>query len=156
MIQKIPNIHSLVLYIFMATGLIFLSACDNRDYVADKTFDKVCWASGDALTFSLDLSSDTDLPLYLSFSPEYVYQNIYLKLSYTNPEGVSTDVLFNKKLSDKLGNWLTERKGGEFAFEHPNAFHIEAKSGGTYQFSLVQYMREDNLCGIEKIGIIRP
>lgn len=156
MTQVIPNIRSLVLYLSLAAGIFSLAGCDNRDYLVQKSFEKVCWSSVDALDFSLDLSTDSSLPLYLELSSEYAYQNLYLKLTHTTPSGTSQDIIFNEILSDKLGNWKQEMSGGTVVFELAKAFQIEVKEAGTHQFSLIQYMREDNLCGIEKIGILRP
>lgn len=156
MIPKRINISSLVLYVSMLCGIFVLQSCDNRDYLSQKNFDKVCWSYSDPLEFSLDINGKEELGLFLQFTPEYAYQNIYLQLTYTGKTGESQEVLLNQRLSDKLGNWEKELSGGYYTFELPEAFQLDISQAGTYTFSLAQYMREDNLCGIEKIGVLRP
>lgn len=149
------NKHSLLVFIpSVLLGIFFLQACDTRDYLFEKTFDNQCWSIADSLKFEAELEGSKTFPLLLSFNSDYAYQNIYLKLIYTAPDGKAKELLINEKLSDALGNWQTEIQGSTYFFELPEAINIENPKPGKYSFSLFQYMREDNLCGIEKVGIL--
>ncbi|MEL6251571.1 MAG: gliding motility lipoprotein GldH [Bacteroidota bacterium] len=143
----------MLIYLFAWASLVV--SCDSRDYLSSKEFEDGCWAVTDVMNFEQDLQTAEMLSLHLKFNTEYRFQNIYLQISVKNPQGKETEIVHNEILSDPLGEWKVEASGKNYLFDLTDLIEIPFTQAGTYTFSVAQYMREEKLCGIEKVGILR-
>ena len=142
-------------FVILFAWAILLVSCDSRDYLSKKEFEDGCWAVTDVLTAEQDLQATSKLSLHLKFNTEYRFQNIYLQVKVKDPQGKETEVVHNEILSDPLGEWKVEASGANYLFDLQDLIEIPFTEAGTYSISIAQYMREEKLCGIEKVGILR-
>ena len=126
-----------------------------RFYLISKEFEDGCWAVSEALTLEQELQGPDKLSLHLKFNTEYRFQNIYLQVKVSDPQGKETEVVHNEILSDPLGEWKVEASGANYLFDLKDLMEIPFTEAGKYSISVAQYMREEKLCGIEKVGILR-
>ncbi|MEM6800278.1 MAG: hypothetical protein AAF696_02680 [Bacteroidota bacterium] len=147
--SKYTGFLALFLLLFLA---ISFQACDSWEYVIEKEFEGACWAESDTLSFQMEEMESQGLKLLMQFNQDYAYQNIYLKVLYRQEDKAWQELMINEILSDPLGNWKQEFKSGLYTFELPQSVEVAV---GSYQLKLFQFMREENLCGVHKIGILK-
>lgn len=152
MIQKRSK-RSLHLLLYGLLIGLFAQACDSRDYVAQQAFDDSCWTLQDTLDFVLEAPMRQNLGIYLELQEEYIYQNMYLKLVYRDMDGTSKEILINQPIIDQAGNWLVEKQGGTYPIVVSQKLSFEGAASGTLSCALYHYMREDKLCGVEKVAV---
>jgi gliding motility-associated lipoprotein GldH len=119
------------------------------------------WKSDYVPQFEFTITDTTaryDVALVLRHRDRYHYNNIWLRLSITDPEGnaysIDTDLLLGANESGWLG------VGMDDIYEHRISLQKELfekgvsfRRAGTYRFSLEQRMREDPLQEIMNVGI---
>ena len=148
-----PSFSSTLLFLLAWASLAV--SCDTRDYLSSKDFEDGCWAVKELVRAEQDLQGPDKLSLYLKFNAEYRFQNIYLQVKVSDPQGKETAIVHNEILSDPSGEWKVEASGTNYAFDLNDLIEIPFTEAGTYTISVAQYMREEKLCGIEKVGILR-
>ena len=146
-----------------AIGLMLLGgllACQGGgDSLASRPFADGCWPAGDGLAFAYEASGPDTARLAIDLDFEtatYGYRNLYLRLDWSGPAGQRDSLLLLDTLMDPLGNWLVEAGAGEtvaWTWRQPPALALPA--AGRWTFSLSQYMREDTLCGIQRVAVRR-
>lgn len=137
--------------------LLFIYSCGPTVVHSDKLEVGKQWSYGDALVSSYmveDTTKKYDLALKLNHDLEYEYQNIYLNVETTFPDGKKTKNPLSLDLSNKIGIWLGKcgSKDCEITFSLQDDFRF--KSLGKHDFSIAQFSREDQLKGISEIELI--
>ncbi len=133
---------------FLGIALLTIS-CDSEDFAYQHEFPNACWGIEDTLDVNISADGRGLMRLYLDMSKDYPYQNIYLKLFYTNAEGIDVDTLLNDTLLTPTGEFLVEPQGGKYRFAYAEGLDM----GSTFEGKIIQYMREEDLCGIHGLGI---
>lgn len=149
--NKSPLSNALIILFAWASLAV---SCDNRDYLSSRSFEDGCWEVKEVIEADQELQGPGKLSLHLKFNPEYRFQNIYLQIRITDPQGKETEIVHNEVLSDPMGEWKVEASGANYLFDLNDLIEIPFTEAGTYAISVAQYMREEKLCGIEKVGIL--
>jgi gliding motility-associated lipoprotein GldH len=156
-----PRILTLVL------GLILLGACSS-DQIADyQTIDKGLWAHDDAIEFDLpelDSLGSYDLLLSLRNTNDYPYNNLFLLVAMTHPDGYVVVDTLEYRMAAPDGTWLGlgagNIKDNLLAFKEGMTF----EKSGLYRLSIKHALRNNGsvqgvsqLKGIVELGYqIRP
>ena len=137
--------------------LIFLVGCgtSNEDVMMNPINNK--WAKKAEQKFKLEIS-DPQNPKNIIFvvrnNNEYPYSNIRFIVNFKNPKSKIAQVdTLNYILAKPNGEWLGTGFGEtkETLFQYRTNYKFPEK--GTYEVGVMQAMRNDNLPGIEDIGI---
>lgn len=140
--------------LFVFLFLLLVGCNGNRVFEEFKDLPAQTWAANDSIDFllpALDISENTGL-IGIRFKDNYAFTNFYIKLISQDSSGLVLEeklvnmVLFNPKSGKPqgrgFGNTYTSYDTLDFAF--PPA---------TSKVTLLQYMREEQLSGIEAIGL---
>lgn len=136
--------------------LATISSCSdgNRLYEDFQPIKNSNWGMNDSLTFEfgeIELLGATNL-LAVKFNEEYAFSNCYLRVLSRDSAGVILDnKLVNMHLFDpKSGEPLGEGFGNTYTRYDtlPYDFPVNTKS-----VTLLQYMRQEQLPGVEAVGI---
>lgn len=143
-------------YIAALVAVVLLVGCDsNRFYEENLPVEGQSWASTDAKTFTVDVA-DTSLTfnayINLRNSTGYAYQNIYLFLTTTFPNGTKSKDTLNCRLADDRGKWLGKGAGDLVFNQIPIKKSIFFPQKGKYTFTIEQAMRQDPLPGVTDVG----
>ena len=133
----------------------------NQNKILDKfiELEKVTWNSDSLLVFTIfsdESSEKMDFMLRIRYNLNYNYQNLYY--NYTLLDSLDTlihnqlreIILFDEKNGRPIGNGISS----VFTLEERIINNIKLKKNNLYKFHIRQMMREDNLKGINSIGLI--
>jgi gliding motility-associated lipoprotein GldH len=138
-----------------ALGLM-LASCSHHWAETQTQFEGVCWQMSDTLTLEFE-SEDTSKVFALGFpitiDDDYPFNNIYLHARLTAPSGDTSIIPAEFVLADRTGAWLTEPDGDMATFELKVSDGLRFSQQGKYTLRLYHYMRENELCGVESVGI---
>ena len=141
--------------LFAIAVLLFASSCSgDRVFEEFHSFESNTWHERDTVYFNLsDLEERTDKNLIgVRFNEEFPFSNFYIRVISKDSTGVTIDnkliniPLFDSKSGKPKGNGF----GSTFTFYDTLPFQI---SSNTTELIYLQYMRQDNLEGIEAIGL---
>lgn len=137
--------------------LIFLVGCSaSNDNVIMNPIDNK-WSKKAEQKFKLEIT-DPQNPKNLIFvvrnNNQYPYSNIRFIVNFKNPDSKTAEVdTLNYILAKPNGEWLGTGFGEtkETLFQYRTNYKFPKK--GTYEVGVMQAMRNDNLPGIEDLGI---
>lgn len=128
------------------------SACQFEDYLVQQSFEDACWSQHDTLAFAYEARGTSPfLRIEVAFLEDYAYRNCYLKLIITPPGGPDRDTLLHAVMLDERGFWKLEPTSGTYVQPYP--LPLSVQQAGTYQFQLIQYMREETLCQVAEVRV---
>lgn len=140
--------------LFILLILVGAACTDGRIYEDFKSLPNQNWGITDSLVFDLqdvELINSPDL-VAIKFNEEYAFSNCYLRIISKDSSGVILDnklvnmILFDPKsgepLGEGFGNTYTRYDTLPFLFDQQ-----------TKSVTLLQYMRQDQLPGVEAVGI---
>lgn len=144
-----------ILLAIMMLGLLAVG-CSSHWAETESKFEGTCWQVSDTLTLEFE-SKDTARVFALGFpitiDDDYPFNNIYLHASLTAPSGDTSIIPAEFVLADPTGAWLTEPDGDKATFELKVSDGLRFSQQGKYTLRLYHYMRENELCGVERVGI---
>lgn len=135
--------------------------CGTR-YAYEQRYDlpEKGWAWEDTLTFAFDIvdtSKVYDMLLEVVHRTDYAFQNVYVRIHTTLPDGTSRTDLVSLELGDKQGRWLGDCGRKRCTLVIPVQRHVFFPQAGRYRLVIEQYMRKSPLPGIEAVGLrLRP
>ena len=144
-------------YFFIPLSIVLVS-CGKEKVIFEKKYDikNSQWAYSDTLDFAFNITDTMeiyDIVLKLKHTPQYPMQNLYTNIYTKFPSGERIKQLLNIDLADNTGKWEGDCSSSECTFEmaiQPNAFFNKT---GQHTITLEQYMRTDNLAGINSIEL---
>ncbi|MEB2784808.1 gliding motility lipoprotein GldH [Algoriphagus persicinus] len=141
-------------YLFILLFLIIAACTDGRIYEDFRSLPNQNWAITDSLNFELgdlELINSPNL-VAVKFNEEYAFSNCYLRVISKDSSGVILDnKLVNILLFDpKSGEPIGEGFGSSYTRYDTLPFLFDQQ---TKSVTLLQYMRQDQLPGIEAVGI---
>lgn len=147
---------------FIKTFLILsiIYSC-NQNKILDKfiELEKMTWNSDSVLVFTIfsdESNENMDFMLRVRYDLNYNYQNLYYSYALLD----SLDTLIHNQLREII---LFDEKNGKpigkgistvFTLEERVINNIKFKKNNLYKFQIQQMMREDNLQGINSIGLM--
>ena len=140
--------------LFVVLILVFAACTDGRIYEDFQSLPNQNWDITDSLFFDLqdvELINTPDL-IAVKFNEEYAFSNCYLRIISKDSAGMILDnKLVNMALFDpKSGEPLGEGFGNSYTRYDTLPFLFDQK---TKSVTVLQYMRQDQLPGVEAVGI---
>ncbi|PZX60356.1 gliding motility-associated lipoprotein GldH [Algoriphagus ratkowskyi] len=139
----------------LALSILVVSACtDGRIYEDFHSLPNQSWGAHDSLIFDLQdvkLANSPNL-VAVKFNEEYSFSNCYLRVISKDSAGmILENKLVNMILFDpKSGEPLGEGFGNSYTRYDTLPFLFDQN---TKSVTLLQYMRQDQLPGVEAVGI---
>jgi len=99
-----------------------------------------------------DTTQNHDLFLELKHSPDFSYQNLYLKINTTFPNGEIKEEQLSIDLANNLGSWIGKCKGGSCQINIYLLENFKFSDPGDYKFAFEQYSRSKELKGIQSLS----
>ena len=151
--SKLPAF--IILICIMGFGAAFTSGCNSVSYSYKHTFGDTCWGMGDTLDIPIDVNKGEFYRIRVNFKEDYAYQNLYLKLLYQLPgqEKMESFMLQDTILTPS-GEWLADKEDGTYPLDF-TIYRFHTDTTAIQSFRLIQFMREESLCGISSVGVIK-
>jgi gliding motility-associated lipoprotein GldH len=142
-------------WLFLGVALIF-SGCSKDWHSAEREFENRCWNVSDTLSLSFE-NTDTaavyELAFPITVNEDYPFHNLYLRVKLQAPSGDASIIPTEFVLADPNGSWLSEPSGDVVPFRLKVPEGIRFSQKGNYTMKLYHFMRDADLCGVEKAGI---
>ncbi|MCD4732479.1 MAG: gliding motility lipoprotein GldH [Bacteroidales bacterium] len=142
---------------FVFALLIMFSSCDpQRIYEKNIQVNPNGWPAGEDVLFEVPVNDS--LMLYnfyinLRHTENYKFSNLYLFIETHFPEGSQASDTIELILADNTGKWYGKGFGKIKEYQVLIRQAVTFPVTGIYNVSIVQGMREENLEGVEDIGI---
>lgn len=135
---------------------LWITSCGSSSLM-QRTFEDDYWLYSDSLIFEYDNlypEKNKNLHLNLEVLDSYAYQNLYIQIAAVTPDGKKQTKLNEFILNSPEGEWYAPKStfGSTHSLQVEFAKDIKLSLPGKYKFSLTQFMRNDTLKGIRKIG----
>ncbi|SIS69717.1 gliding motility-associated lipoprotein GldH [Belliella pelovolcani] len=132
--------------------LSLLQACSgDRVFEAYQGMEKQSWNINDTVSFDLNPQENTIGLIAVKYNTDYAYRNLYFKYFLSDSAGNTLESqLLNIRLFDSKEGKPTG-KGFGSTFTRMDTLPIESHDQ-YHKIEFVQYMRVDDLEGIEAIG----
>lgn len=145
--------NSLKGLLFLFVGLIFFSCDGDRVFEEFQSIPNQNWSVSDTIQFDLSgLKAPGNRHLVgLRFTDEYPFTNAYMKLlAKDSLGGVLQEELINVLLFDPKSG-VPFGKGFGNTHTHYDTLNFKLNEG-VHSVNILQYMRQDELQGIESVG----
>lgn len=144
-------------FFFLSFLLFLVTACNEEPiYTASLEIPDGKWDYENLLTCEVevqDTSERFDLVLDLVHSTAYEYQNLYINIHTTYPDGNSRKQQLSMDMAAPTGQWYGNCNRSQCELRvvlQENAFFNQQ---GRHQFQVEQYMRENPVLGIYSISL---
>lgn len=136
--------------------VLLLQACSGHWAGVELEPEHTCWNVGDTVRLEFECA-DTQQVYQLAFpftvNGDYPFHNVYLHAILRAPSGDESVIPNEFILTDRMGAWLVESSGETATFQLKVAEGLRFNQVGKYSLRLLHYMRDDNLCGVERVGM---
>jgi len=156
-ISRKNNKYSRGLIVVLLAGFCFFcSSCgDSSHYERYHPIEDRYWDKEQEYFFTFDvtdISRPYDISIEVRNNNLYPYQNLWLFCTEETPSGEQKKDTVECILADDYGKWLGK---GISLFQSSTPLHAQYKfrEAGTYTFSFRQGMRNDQLPGIQAVGL---
>ena len=150
-----PKLNNIIFYAICLTAM--LTSCDNSAiYHRFASIEKSAWHKDAAVEFAVpvtDTASLYNVIINIRNHNEYPYQNLYLFVYSTAPNGKTDGDTLNCILANNQGWWYGQGIGSTSTLPIMYMPSVKFPEQGTYTFRIMQGMREDILEGISDIGL---
>jgi len=141
---------------FIMTIVMLASCGPSIDYESTVTLGDE-WSYDEHMTYVVpvtDTSQLYDLELILRHSDAFTYQNLYVNINTTYPDGTNISDVVSLQLADRLGQFSGKCSGHvcQVSIVLQEAFRF--RSAGEHTITIDQHSRESELRGIER-GTLR-
>lgn len=148
------KLNDLLLFGMMTVAL---AACSNDSiYTEYRSLPDTGWNKDSVARFQVNISQPgipCNLLVNIRNNNQYPYQNFWMFIAATGPDGVTNKDTVECYLADNRGKWLGNGISSVYNMSvlvKPNMVFPKA---GKYTFTLRQGMRDDVLTGITGIGV---
>lgn len=137
---------------------IMLSSCgENKSYVINEIneFQNNSWSQVDTLTFNAIIADTTkryNLSMHLKHNKNYTYQNIYLMIHTTFPDGKRFSKQVNVDIADRTGKWYSDCSGTTCEVGIDIQREAYFNQSGEYIFTIEQFTRDESLGNIQSLA----
>lgn len=144
-----------------STFVLFLLAISlwscGESYVLEANIrpENEAWTYQDSLLINIpveDTEQRYNLYLDVQHSTEFAFQNLYILISTSFPSGKRVEDEVSLELADEMGQWYGKCSGGSCLLRVFLQENIYFKEVGDHKITIEQYMRQDDLKGIEDIS----
>ncbi|MES2140668.1 MAG: gliding motility lipoprotein GldH [Bacteroidota bacterium] len=136
---------------------LFFSACDNnRIFEENKDLPDNTWSSNNVLKFDVSIV-DTKIPtnFYINVrnADGYPYNNLFLFIKTTFPNGKMSNDTLECVLADEKGKWLGSGMGDIYDNQIPFKKNVLFPEAGKYTFEIQHGMRTEQVPLIMDVGL---
>lgn len=114
------------------------------------------WRWADTLFFSFDIADTSrvyDMLLELDHTTEYPFQNLYVRIHTSWPDGSTRTDLLSLEMADRQGRWLGDCGGRRCRLRILVQQQIFFPQVGTYRLAIEQYTRRNPIEGVEAVAL---
>ena len=141
----------------MLVSMVWNSCMDHIVYHSYHHFPKEGWSKSDTITLHLHIAdyvpSNTKITFLIRNQSSYPYQDFNAMVFHNMPDSVRwRSYKLNFILADKDGRWNGDGWGG--LYQSSVSLGNTYVSSGNYTFKVVHHMKDEQLLGINDIGIL--
>ncbi|HOZ29796.1 MAG TPA: gliding motility lipoprotein GldH [Bacteroidales bacterium] len=147
---------SKILFIVLFSGLLFTSCDRNRVYEEYIKIDDYVWQNKNIVRFEFEIQDTSSLHnVYINVrhATIYPYNNLWLFIKSSSPNGLTNIDTVECVLSDEKGKWLGDGSGDIWDIQIPWKMGVRFPIAGNYIVEYQQAMRVDALPGIMDMGL---
>ena len=150
--------HTNLIQLLAACLLLLLTSCGPTvlyEKVTPTETDQG-WAYTDTLSFQFTVTDNQqlyDMELVVQHSEEFAYENFYLNIHTTGPNGIRTTERISLDLSGEFGAWNGDCSGGRCELAVPVLQRTRFQEVGDYKLVLEQNSRDNPLAAIQAMGV---
>jgi len=137
-------------------AMLFFTACNkNVIYTNYQKFANYEWHSNNPAVFDVEITDANclnNVSLMIRHADSYPYNNIFLFVTTTYPDGKIIKDTMEVVLANSRGEWLGSGAGDIFDFKAPIKKNVKFPATGKYIFAFTQAMRTDPLPLIMDFG----
>lgn len=141
-------------FCFLLFSFYFYSCTNSFEYKKAVTIEKEIWSYQDSIQFDFAIQDTTkiyNLYLDIKHSTAYEYQNLYTLIKTVFPQGNRLKEQLSLELAGKGGVWNGKCNKQSCHLSIPIQQNAYFNQIGDYQIVLEQFMRMDNIAGIQQI-----
>jgi gliding motility-associated lipoprotein GldH len=136
----------------MMLVLVGFSSCKKAPHYSEThAFTDGVWGAGEQPVFTFDMQDSLglyDMSFVVRLNNDYDYQNMWILMHTTRPEGsVSTDTI-NLQVFDERGRWLGKKSGSTYTFTGVFAFKHRFETLGEYKIRMEHAVMNPELRGV--------
>ncbi|MBN1252847.1 MAG: gliding motility lipoprotein GldH [Bacteroidales bacterium] len=149
--------NKIVIGFIVMLSFSFIACNENVFYNKKYDISENTWNYEDTLSFNVNISDTSQLyNLYFSIknTEEYQNSNLWLFITTSSPDGYMIKDTLEFFLSDDLGKWFGKKSSDNFITYHYFKRQVIFPVKGKYSFVIQQGMRQLDLYGINKFGLI--
>ena len=154
-IQELKN-KSLLFAIILGLTMLAYSCSNTVILDSNKEFVYERWSVDDVFETTFDISdtiNNYNFFITIRNSDEYPYQNVFVFLTTSFPNGKTKLDTINCPLANRQGKWLGKGFGGVYdnriLYMARKRFPLEGK----YKIRIEQAMRDEELFGVMDVGV---
>lgn len=141
---------------FLSLFFLSLWSC-SESYVLEENFNipNQSWSYQDSMLIKVpvtDTKQRYNLYLDVEHSPEFSYQNLYVRINTAFPSGERVSDKVSLELADDTGQWYGKCNSDNCTLRIVLQENIYFKEVGDHQISIEQYMRQDALEGVNGLS----
>ncbi|MDO9634757.1 MAG: gliding motility lipoprotein GldH [Paludibacter sp.] len=142
------------LYFSFFVMLFFVACAKKAVFNEFKLIAPAGWSADSICAFEMEVNEpDLRYNLFLNVrhTGAYPYQNLWLFVEKQSPDSILFNDTIACNLADHTGKWLGAGSGSVYLLSVP--YQQQFDSPGVYTYKIRHGMREDNLKGINAIGL---
>lgn len=145
-------------YLFYSCLLAFLLSACGPNYVFEETLDLPSegWTYADSLVTEFEVTDTTTLHnmhLILAHGDGFPYQNFYVRIHTTFPNGQRRSEAVSLELAGKAGIWMGDCSGADCELDIPIQQGVFFQQIGTYRLVIQQHSRRNPLPELRSIRL---
>lgn len=149
--------HQIKKHLFILPCLMLILTACNKNIVFSKyqTFENNEWYAKNKAVFDLEITDNQSLnniSLMIRHGDSYPYNNIFLFVTTTYPDGKVLKDTMEVVMANQKGEWQGSGVGDIFDLKIPIKKNVRFPLSGKYQFTFEQAMRVDPLPMIMDFG----
>ncbi len=156
--EKRWALRKLSLWCVLAGGALWGMAGCGESFAWEQEYElpEAGWYWTDTLFFSFEIADTNrvyDMLLELEHTTDYGFQNLYVRIHTSLPDGTARTDLLSLEMADKQGRWLGDCSSKRCHLRIPVQQHIFFPLPGTYRLAIEQYTRRNPVEGIEAVAL---
>lgn len=145
--------YRLSLYICIA---LCITACGPKVIYDDKQSINDGWSYDSPITFDFEISDTTtlyDMKLQVAHNKDYQWENFYVNVATTFPDGKKLESPLSIELANKNGIWLSECGSEKCLLDLLLRNNVKFPQVGSYRLEFTQDSRQNPLKDITALGL---
>ena len=145
-----------LLLLVLITALLASCSKDKVIYQDFVEIPETGWTYDSPASFNFeiaDTSSVYRLLFFIDFSTGYAWENLYTRIHTKYPTGDTLQNVLSLELASSTGEWFGNCNSNNCKLNIPLQDKVRFEDPGTYRIDFEQYMREQNLQGVNSIGL---